>query len=87
MSAASLFATRVLIRGTTWYAITLQFAATSPAVGVALRTLVGVMPTIVALLASAALEGLDRTRATAIGIALAAAGNAPALDRSVKSRT
>jgi drug/metabolite transporter (DMT)-like permease len=37
MSAASLFATCVLIWGTTWYAITLQLAATSPAVGVALR--------------------------------------------------
>jgi drug/metabolite transporter (DMT)-like permease len=37
MNAASLFATCVLIWGTTWYAITLQLAATSPAVGVALR--------------------------------------------------
>ena len=37
MSAASLFATCVLIWGTTWYAITLQLAATAPAVGVALR--------------------------------------------------
>ena len=37
MSIASLFATCVLIWGTTWYAITLQLAATSPAVGVALR--------------------------------------------------
>lgn len=37
MSAASLFATCVLIWGSTWYAITLQLAATSPAVGVALR--------------------------------------------------
>lgn len=37
MSAASLFATCVVIWGTTWYAITLQLAATSPAVGVALR--------------------------------------------------
>lgn len=37
MSAASLFAVCVLIWGTTWYAITLQLAATSPAVAVALR--------------------------------------------------
>lgn len=37
MSAASLFSVCVLIWGTTWYAITLQLAATSPAVGVALR--------------------------------------------------
>jgi drug/metabolite transporter (DMT)-like permease len=37
MSAASLFGVCVLIWGTTWYAITLQLAATSPAVGVALR--------------------------------------------------
>jgi drug/metabolite transporter (DMT)-like permease len=37
MNAATLFATCVLIWGTTWYAITLQLAATSPAVGVALR--------------------------------------------------
>ncbi len=37
MSAASLFATCVLIWGTTWYAITLQLAATTPAIGVALR--------------------------------------------------
>ena len=37
MSAAALFTTCVLIWGTTWYAITLQLAATSPAVGVALR--------------------------------------------------
>jgi drug/metabolite transporter (DMT)-like permease len=37
MNAASLFTVCVLIWGTTWYAITLQLAATSPAVGVALR--------------------------------------------------
>ena len=37
MSPAPLFAVCVLIWGTTWYAITLQLAATSPAVGVALR--------------------------------------------------
>lgn len=37
MNAASLFAVCVLIWGTTWYAITLQLAATSPALGVALR--------------------------------------------------
>jgi drug/metabolite transporter (DMT)-like permease len=37
MSATALFAACVLIWGTTWYAITLQLAATSPAVGVALR--------------------------------------------------
>ena len=37
MSVASLFSVCVLIWGTTWYAITLQLAATSPAVGVALR--------------------------------------------------
>lgn len=37
MSAPSLFAVCVLIWGTTWYAITLQLAATSPAVAVALR--------------------------------------------------
>jgi drug/metabolite transporter (DMT)-like permease len=37
MSIASLFAVCVLIWGTTWYAITLQLAATSPAVAVALR--------------------------------------------------
>jgi len=37
MSPVSLFTICVLIWGTTWYAITLQLAATSPAVGVALR--------------------------------------------------
>ena len=37
MSVASLFTVCVAIWGTTWYAITLQLAATSPAVGVALR--------------------------------------------------
>lgn len=37
MTAAPLFAACVLIWGTTWYAITLQLAATTPAVGVALR--------------------------------------------------
>jgi drug/metabolite transporter (DMT)-like permease len=37
MSVASLYTVCVLIWGTTWYAITLQLAATSPAVGVALR--------------------------------------------------
>ena len=37
MSVPALFATCVLIWGTTWYAITLQLAATTPAVGVALR--------------------------------------------------
>ena len=37
MNPAFLFAVCVLIWGTTWYAITLQLAATSPAVGVALR--------------------------------------------------
>jgi drug/metabolite transporter (DMT)-like permease len=37
MNAAALFAACVSIWGTTWYAITLQLAATSPAVGVALR--------------------------------------------------
>jgi drug/metabolite transporter (DMT)-like permease len=37
MSVASLYSVCVLIWGTTWYAITLQLAATSPAVGVALR--------------------------------------------------
>ena len=37
MNPASLFTVCVLIWGTTWYAITLQLAATSPAVGVALR--------------------------------------------------
>jgi drug/metabolite transporter (DMT)-like permease len=37
MNPAALFAVCVLIWGTTWYAITLQLAATSPAVGVALR--------------------------------------------------
>src|SRR5512135_3092424 len=37
MNPVSLFAVCVLIWGTTWYAITLQIAATSPAVGAALR--------------------------------------------------
>jgi drug/metabolite transporter (DMT)-like permease len=37
MNPALLFTACVLIWGTTWYAITLQLAATSPAVGVALR--------------------------------------------------
>jgi drug/metabolite transporter (DMT)-like permease len=37
MNAAPLFAACVLIWGTTWYAITLQLAATTPAAGVALR--------------------------------------------------
>jgi drug/metabolite transporter (DMT)-like permease len=37
MNPAFLFIACVLIWGTTWYAITLQLAATSPAVGVALR--------------------------------------------------
>ena len=37
MSATTLFTACVLIWGTTWYAITIQLAATSPAVGVALR--------------------------------------------------
>jgi len=37
MSAGSLFTACVLIWGTTWYAITLQLAATTPAVAVALR--------------------------------------------------
>lgn len=37
MGAGPLFAACVLIWGTTWYAITLQLAATSPAIGVALR--------------------------------------------------
>jgi drug/metabolite transporter (DMT)-like permease len=37
MSAASLFGVCVLVWGTTWYAITLQLSATSPAVAVALR--------------------------------------------------
>jgi drug/metabolite transporter (DMT)-like permease len=37
MSAAPLFAVCVLIWGTTWYAITVQLAATAPAMGVALR--------------------------------------------------
>lgn len=37
MNVALLFAVCVLIWGTTWYGITLQLAATSPAVGVALR--------------------------------------------------
>lgn len=37
MNAASLFGVCVLIWGTTWYAITLQLAATSPVVAVALR--------------------------------------------------
>jgi drug/metabolite transporter (DMT)-like permease len=37
VNAASLFGACVLIWGTTWYAITLQLAATTPAAGVALR--------------------------------------------------
>jgi drug/metabolite transporter (DMT)-like permease len=55
-------------------------------VGPARAAYVGVMSTIVALLVSATLEGYDWTRATVIGIALAVAGNALALHRSVKSR-
>ena len=38
MSTASLFATCALIRGITGYAITLQLAAASPAVGMAQAT-------------------------------------------------
>jgi drug/metabolite transporter (DMT)-like permease len=55
-------------------------------VGPARAAYVGVMSTIVALLVSAALEGYDWTVATAVGIALAAAGNLLALNRrSVES--
>jgi drug/metabolite transporter (DMT)-like permease len=54
-------------------------------VGPARSAYVGVMSTIVALLVSALLEGYDWTAATVAGIALAIAGNAVALHRSVKS--
>jgi drug/metabolite transporter (DMT)-like permease len=54
-------------------------------VGPARAAYVGVMSTIVALLVSAALEGYDWTAATAIGIALAVAGNVLAMNRSVES--
>jgi drug/metabolite transporter (DMT)-like permease len=50
-------------------------------VGPARAAYVGVMATVVALLVSAALEGYDWTLATALGIALAAAGNVLALHR------
>ena len=55
-------------------------------VGAARAAYVGVMATVVALLVSAALEGYDWTFATAIGIALAVAGNVLAMNRrSVES--
>jgi drug/metabolite transporter (DMT)-like permease len=55
-------------------------------VGPARAAYVGVMSTIVALLVSAVLEGYDWKAATVAGIALAIAGNAVALQRSVNSR-
>jgi drug/metabolite transporter (DMT)-like permease len=56
-------------------------------VGPARAAYVGVMSTVVALLVSAVLEGYDWKAATVAGIALAIAGNAVALQRSVNSRT
>ncbi len=86
MMVPTLFTACALIWGTTWYAITLQLAATSPAVGVALRFSLASALIFEWCLARGHVLRLPRgAHAWLAGIALAVSGNVLALHRPVKS--